>query len=305
MNAIDNRLGFLPLGKDLPFSGGQFLVLQSFRETEDQLKEITNIDGFIYPPTEVTRKGRETFQDGQMLPMDQWEWPEVPKTSRPALLHKLAPSHDLVLDAPVNPDTRKNDAGFLMYLIGYLYGCRLQFHDWWFDGRIRMKKSHNISFRDETASNFLSTAYVTWKAWDPNLRRHFTNTLYMNSRCNIYEWDWERFMIAYMVFDACYKHAKSLGQVHAPTHRERFEKMCTRYGLQFNRDVCDKIVKLRNELSHEALWNSGQPCNSESQESYDLTEYLRGINHRLIPAILQFPTNYIGSDWDSRSTVGF
>jgi hypothetical protein len=127
----------------------------------------------------------------------------------------------------------------------------------------------------------------------------------MNSRSELYEWDWERFMIVYMVFDACYKHAKGMGEVPACAHSARLEAMCRRYGLHCDASLGREIVGLRNVLFHEALWDGGQPCNSGGQRSFDYTECLRGINHRLIPAMLGYSSDYIGSRWDCRGACGF
>ncbi|MEO7860566.1 MAG: hypothetical protein ABIU05_08995 [Nitrospirales bacterium] len=244
--------------------------------------------------------------DDEIAPEEAWDWEEVPKTERPALLHRLPPSHDLTLEQPpIDDDPRKSDGAFLMYLVGYLYGYRLQFYDWWFDGRINMKSSHNINVGDEKAAEFLSRSYATWKTWTPDVRKHFSNILYMNSRSEVYEWDWERFMIAYMVFDACYKHAKGMGEVQSPSHQGRIEDMCKQYGLYFHANLGREIVDLRNDLFHEALWDGGQPCNSGGQRSFAFTEFLRGINHRLIPAMLGYSTEYIESRWDCLSTCRF
>ena len=112
-------------------------------------------------------------------------------------------------------------------------------------------------------------------------------------------------MIAYMVFDACYKHGKELGKVQSCSHTARIEEMCKRYGLYCDVSLSEEIVGLRNVLFHEALWDGGQPCSSGGQRSFDYTECLRGINHRLIPAMLGFSSDYIGSRWDCLGISGF
>lgn len=282
------------------------MLLDSYVDAENAVGTATNEDGFVYPPLVKKVRAQAKIFDGAFLPENQWDWEDVPNTERPAHLHRLPPSHELRLEAySFDSDLRKNDGGFLMYLAGYLFGYRLQFADWWFDGRIKMKSSHNVLVRDEKAEAFLSSSYATWKTWSPEARKHFTNILYMNSRSEVYEWDWERFMIAYMVFDACYKHAKSMGHVQKCLHQDRLKRMCDRYGLYFHEDLSGEIVSLRNNLFHEALWDGGQPCNSGGQNSFNLTEYLRGINNRLIPAMLGYSTEYIGTHWNSLSRCGF
>jgi hypothetical protein len=251
-------------------------------------------------------RAQPQIEEGKILSEEQWDWEEVPRTERPAQLHRLPASHELRLEqAPIDNDFRRNDGAFLMYLAGYLYGYRLQFYDWWFDGRINMKKSHNVLVRDDKAADFFSKCYSVWKRWPRDTRGYFTNILYMNSRLELYEWDWERFMIAYMVFDACYKQAKEMGQVKSCSHANRIEKMCKRYGLYCDTSLSGKIAGLRNALFHEALWDGGQPCSSGGLKSFDHTKCLRGINHRLIPAILGYSTEYVGTHWDSFSPCRF
>lgn len=307
MDSVAGHLGFLPIKNTIHFSGGAFVLLENYQAGADAVRVRTNADGFVYPPLEKRmRASQPKVQDGNVLPEDQWDWEEVPKTERPAHLHRLPPSHELQLDEPpFENNLRKHDGAFLMYLAGYLYGYRLQFHDWWFDGRVNMTSSHNINGRDEKATDFLTKSYANWKTWNSDVRKHFTNILYMNSRSELYEWDWERFMIAYMVFDACYAYAEQRGVVRSRTHTGRLEAMCKQYGLYFDAVVSKKIVDLRNNLFHEALWDGGQPCNSGGQSSFELTEFLRGINHRLVPALLGYPTNYIGSRWDLLGACGF
>lgn len=307
MDSKASQLGFLPVERTIRFSGGAFVLLDDYQDVAGAVWAATNADRFVYPPLEKRMRATQPkVQDGNVFPEEQWDWEEIQKTERPAHLHRLPPSHELQLDEPpFENNLRKHDGAFLMYLTGYLYGYRLQFYDWWFDGRVNMKSSHNINVRDEKATDFLSMSYANWKTWSPDMRKYFTNILYMNSRSELYEWDWERFMIAYMVFDACYAYAEQRGEVRSPTHKGRFEAMCKQYGLYFDAAVSEKIVGLRNDLFHEALWDGGQPCSSGGQRSFCYTEFLRGINHRLIPAILGYSTEYIGSRWDCFGTCVF
>ena len=121
----------------------------------------------------------------------------------------------------------------------------------------------------------------------------------------MYEWDWERFAINYMVFDACYRHAESIASVRSPSHADRFQTLFSKYDLYFNADKAQEIVDLRNNLFHEALWDNGQPCNAGGQTSFDLTEFLWAINQRLIPALLGHSTEYIKARWDYLGTFAF
>ena len=115
----------------------------------------------------------------------------------------------------------------IIHLLGYLHGTWLQFSDWWFDSRVPLKQGHNIHFIESTAEHFLSHAYKEWQTWHPTVRQRFTNILFMLNRAPSYEWDWERFVIEYMVLDACYKTGTDLKLFKkAESHSKRIDRMC-------------------------------------------------------------------------------
>jgi hypothetical protein len=157
--------------RTIHFSGGALVLLDNYQEVADAVGAASNADGFVYPPLEKRmRATHPKFRDGNVLPEEQWDWEELPKTERPAHLHRLPPSHELRLEEPpFEKDLRKHDGSFLMYLAGCLYGYRLQFYDWWFDGRVNMTSSHNIIVRDEKVAEFLSKSYGNWKTWSSDV----------------------------------------------------------------------------------------------------------------------------------------
>ena len=80
-------------------------------------------------------------------------------------------------------DFREADGAFLMHLAAYLYGYRLQFHDWWLDGRIPMKRgTHHIIIPDSIAEQFFSVAYKQWRDWDEASRRALLHDTHMFAR---------------------------------------------------------------------------------------------------------------------------
>ncbi len=133
MDSRGGWFGFLPIQRTISFSGVSLVLLDNYQEVEGAVRAAANADGFVYPPLEKRMRAQPKFHDGKVLPKDQWDWEEVPKTERPAHLHRLPASHELRLErSPIDNDLRKNDGAFLMYLAGYLFGYRLQFYDWWF-----------------------------------------------------------------------------------------------------------------------------------------------------------------------------
>ncbi|MGE0825629.1 MAG: hypothetical protein AB7G75_02800 [Candidatus Binatia bacterium] len=276
-------IGFLPVDHDVLFDGGRFSVLDDYASSLQYIEACKNRDGYLYF---IEKRGR-TSQD-------------VPQTERPAPLFRLPPSHHLVLaQRPEGNALRNRDGAFLMHLAGYLYGYRLQFHDWWFDGRVRMTSSHPLAFRYQAESLFLNRAFEKWRTWFPSTQKRFTNALYMLSRAEMYEWDWERFTIYYMVLDALYRTAQEVHNVPKTSHKKRLPTLCDRYGLYKNDVHIEKIVGLRNELFHESLWSGQQPCTAIREASYRQIDNLKRINQRLIPALVEFDTPYIASPWNS------
>jgi hypothetical protein len=290
-----DQIGFLPVARTIEFDGGKFIPLSKFPDALAGVKGVQNQDGFVYPPLAKEVK----------MPADA-RWEDVPNTERPALLHKLPPSHDLVInESPINGNLRANDGAFLLHLAAYLHGVRLQFHDWWFDGRVPIKSTYGIIVKPGPERDFFSHAYRTWKSWPDEARLLFTNILYMNSRSPSHEWDWERFTINYMVFDACYKLARIRCKIKANGHADRLKKMCQYFTLAVETHNLNEIYRLRNPIFHEALWDGSQPCTAVSDSAFMQVDNLRRLNQRLIPALLNYSTDYIGTSWSSFSPCIF
>ena len=309
-----DKIGFLPIKHRIEFDGGAFIPLPEFDETERIIDNWKNRDGFIYPPTIIMKQGFSLPGEPKEI-----EGKDIQNTERPALLHKLPASHELsITNDPVDADFRKSDGAFLMYLASYLFGVRLQFHDWWFDGRVPIKRTHNISVNKQTESNFFSYSYYTWSQWPKDRRIRFTNILYVNSKAPSYEWDWERFFINYMVFDALYKFAEIPFDDKKPRHGERLNKMCKHFGLACEEENLKKIRNLRNNLFHECFWCETQGSKNEAQSGqsdvrpgrvYDVgffqSQNLWRLNQRLIPAILRYDTKYISTTWSCMGSFKF
>lgn len=286
-------VGFLPIRDALHFAGGRLEPAPAFDEVSAYVKDVTNADGFVYPPIVY----RATASS---LDLKRAKWTEVPKTRRQAHLHHLPPSHFLYLDQPpACGDLRSSDGAFLIHLTGYLFGYRMQFHDWWIDGRARMSSAHAVYVASQTASKFIGHAYAEWRCWPQSEQKRFTNALYMLGRGPLYEWDWESFTIYYMVFDALYRTARKLHGVPNATHAERPKEMCRHYGLVFDQNLLTKIVTLRNELFHEALWFGAMPGFDPAGETWNRVSELRRICERLIPAMLGYKNQYVASPWNT------
>jgi hypothetical protein len=297
-NSQGDLFGFLPVKKCFAFED---VIIEPVTDYDDALKCLikeSHRDGFIYPPI---------CEEGQINPKTSRHTKRVPRTRRPALLHRIPPSHRLTIQSRAGMhELRIGPAGFLVHLLGYLYGVRLQFHDWWVDGRLPLKMQHNIYLTDECAQSFLSGSYGRWKSWTSNQKDLMTNILYMHARAASYEWDWERFAIEYMVFDGCCALAKGLfRKLKLSNHEKRLVNICKHFGIPLNKDLFNDIVKLRNGLFHKALWGNAQPCTTVKGNAFLIPHHLRRLNQRVIPALLGAPIEYIKTPWWTLGTFAF
>jgi hypothetical protein len=283
-----DRIGFLNVASNFTFDGGSLTMCAEFPKAKRWVDKYANEDGYVYPPI---------VQDVQV---DLWTGKKarLPKTKRPTLLHRLPPSHELALKGVRDiQKSRLGLSGFVTQCFGFLFGTRLQFFDWWLEGRIPIKSTSNVYVDRKTAESFVSKAIDTWKKFDRRNKRAVSNLLYLYAKSGSLEWDWERFQMEYTVFDACYalmKRGRLVG--HSP-HGLRFKSVCQSHGLKYNGRLVRKFVQLRNDLLHEALWDGGQINTARGLAAFMASYHLRRFNHRLITAILTGRTEYTSSPW--------
>jgi len=288
--------GYLPYGLTVEFKEGKISPVENFDEVAAWIDKYKNQDGFIYPPIEKR----------VWLDIKYGNKTEVPNSERPALLHRIPASHKLSLFSSDDEEKiRKGPGSFIIHLLAYLFGVRLQFYDWWFDGRVPIKSTHNIHFRQTVVENFISCCYETWRKWCEPKQKLITNILYMHSRSLSYEWDWEQFMIEYTVLDGCWKLSKSLYNLKQCKHKDRIRVLCEEFGIPTRGKLIQDIVQLRNDLFHETLWDKSQPCTATDGPGFASSFHLRRFNQRLIPAVLGYRTPYIKTKWWHMGTFCF
>ncbi len=287
--AYTDKFGFLNIKSSLLFEGGSVDVMDDFDLIRKYVEDNTHKDGFLYPPQiKSMRVDPSTMEDIE----------EIPKTRRPALTYKLPSSHKISLHMKGDEnDIRTKDAGLVIHLLAYLFGTRLQFSDWWHDGRIPIKSTHNVDLSVITAENFISKSLVNWRQWNECHKQWMLNILIMHSRAASYEWDWERFTIEYMVLDGIYKLvSEQFGLKGRPPHKQRLKILLDQFEMEYDDDKVNEIYELRNDLFHQSLWGKGLPCTHKASAFYGQLN-LSKINNRLIPAALGYETKYIRSSW--------
>jgi len=193
---LEDQFGFLRYDRPIAFDGITVVPLPNHSEIATAISGVEHKDGFWYPPPS---------HQAELDPRTQEPIRDIPNTKRPAFLWKIPASHSLTAPTSLDRDPFRRDTGlFLIHLLAYFFGTRLQFHDWWVDSRIPTRPQADVLNPSRVVEPFMSTCYRTWQAWTPEDRSSTTGVLYMHSRIPGYEWPWERFAFEYMVFDGLY-----------------------------------------------------------------------------------------------------
>jgi hypothetical protein len=293
---VRDRFGFLPCEYAIEFGGGTISPVPNYDEIRASVEEHTYDDGFLYP--HLTRRVSELDEKTET------KWP-------PSLTYQISASHELGLSSGGTlEELRRGPSGFVIHLLAYLFGVRLQFHDWWVDGRMPIRSTHNIHVTKTIAEDFLSYCYQIWRKWPERNQKLISNLLFMHSRAPSYEWDWERFMIEYMVVDGCWKLFEYVGKneyvdKRKPGHGDRIKTLCHNWDIPADNTLIDSIVKLRKDLFHETIWDGSQPCTGVNSEAFVQAYNLRQLNQRLIPALLGYNNSYVRTSWWALGTCLF
>lgn len=292
-NTYKVQFGFLPAADSVTFSGGKIIALPEFDINVADVAKLTHPDGHVYPPSshDITKK-------------PHWKkWRKISQTERAAHLHRLPPTHYLKINhaCPDEQAARYGDAGFIMHFLGFIYGFRCQFYDWWMEGRINVRG--DIDYIRPTSSyigDCLERAFLMWSSWPSRQQIVAINILFLHTRTQVYENEWERFQAEYQILDAIFSLAKETKQIIVPRyikHDKRPSVLCERYGIPAADDKFEKIRILRNDLLHEVLWDGGMPGEARSEISYRTSHWLHKLTKRIMLAVLGIDNDYIHSPW--------
>jgi hypothetical protein len=292
-----DSFGYLSERIDFSFPGGSIKTSSDFAKVRKWVNAQTNKDGYLYPSTEYKVTKDITSN----------KWKRIPKTSRPAKFFHIPASHDIILSKPGDQKSdRYGLAGFVVQSLAILYGTKLQFWDWFIEGRVPTKtRTINIAIFPDDVEKFFESAALTWQGYTELNKRRMVNLMFVHSVAGSLQWDWQRFLLEYMVTDACYRIANSLRKCSSPRHQSRFEALCDSFGLTKETQWFEIFVRLRNGLFHETLWDGGRIFTARSSISFWAPEHLRRFNHRLITVLLCGRGRYTQSKWFSIGTYGF
>ncbi|MBM2842137.1 MAG: hypothetical protein HW412_2665, partial [Bacteroidetes bacterium] len=230
-------------------------------------------------------------------------------SNEPFQLSHVFPSHKLVLANNLDQGSNRDGiAGFIVQSLAFLFGTKLQFWDWHLEGRIPVRID-NIDFSQlpKSLNIFFHKAIHTWNQYDPTEKRRILSILFVHSVAGAIEWDWQQFMLEYMVTDACYKMIAENKKDRKTKNRLKkpFEVLCDRFGLIEDSARFRHFKALRDKLFHETLWHGGHVFTYRSSESTYAPIFLRRFNNRVITGILCGKCSYVGSRWTSLSPASF
>jgi hypothetical protein len=278
--SYEDKFGYLPYELEFTFSSGKVIPLPRFHKAVEVIQRRTHTDHYVYPP----RKSKSA-RGG-------------------ASLHRLPSTHLLQLDKrfPDQEQARYGEGGFVMHLLGFLYGHRCHFHNWWIDGRVLVPgEIDHVPPSAKQAGELISRALETWHNLATRQRYIAINVLFLHTRTQMYEFEWERFSNSYLVFDAIYALARDTG-ILAPNrsairHEDRIGRIADQFGIPLDAEKVKHIVKLRNDLLHEALWDERMPGEARSEISFYASYWLHKLTKRAMFAVLGLKGTYIRTPW--------
>ena len=157
---LATRFGFLSEPFSMSVATVRIEPLPDYGERRAWYKANAHADGFFYPPQIAHYKRTYDGARGRKLP----------HTTRPAGVYKLPASHAIEISAPIEQNQPYSDANFLIQILGFIFGTRLQFEEWRLDGRVPTKSVLNVSIENATRAHFVEHMYRWWRTLPPDHR---------------------------------------------------------------------------------------------------------------------------------------
>lgn len=280
---VEAKFGWIPHRIDINGNDISISTLPEFLENVDYV-----IDNYFYPPC-VKYYKRNFINNTEK---------EIQNSQREAPLYLLRYTHKIKIS---KKNEKKDNHQFLEYIIqflGFIYGYRTHRENNPTDSRTYTKSNSLHSCPQPTwfEKNF-DIIIKFWKKLNKRDKIVFTNALFFHNRVKSYTWDWEQFSNEYQVFDALYKVAHNLYCLKAKSHSLRFDAACKKFNIYYDKNVLRTIVKLRNDIIHEALWDGNLPI-TKSIKGISYFNYLHKFNQRFGLAIMGFKGEYIKLPWN-------
>jgi len=286
-----SRIGFLIEPISFRFEHVRLEPLPDHADQGAKFRRHCNADGYFYPPLTASYRLTKVGTRGRRLP----------GTSRPALVFHLPASHTLSVDASVLPTHPHphSDSMFILQVLAFITGTRLQFEQWRLDGRVPCTSTLGAWVQSDIQAHFVEYAYVWWRALPTEHQVRSINLFHAYNRAISAEFPWDVFTQQYMVFDGIYRlHAKLAGIKSDVGHHKRLELIAGAYGVPMDDQISKLLYRARNDLFHEAIWAGaivGYP--PELPDSHHFPRYLRQLNARLLCAMVGYRNSFTKSVW--------
>ncbi|NTU41522.1 MAG: hypothetical protein HGA78_00400 [Nitrospirales bacterium] len=172
-----------------------------------------------------------------------------------------------------------------------------------------MKIGADHSFPEiHKAEKAINTAASVWQEWETRQQLVTLNILYLHNRTDTYEMEWERFQAEYQIFDAVFALARDTNKNISKqkySHSDRLKALCDHYGIAADENRFSTIVRLRNDLIHEVIWDNRMPGEARSSESFYASYWLHKYTRRALLAVLGLKGPYVHYPWWSKDRCSF
>jgi len=199
---------------------------------------------------------------------------------------RMPASHTLTISGCTEDDPKRGAAAFLVHFIAFIYGTRLQFSDWWVDGKVPFKNRQgtDVGVMDSDVKEIVKAACLKWSSLPSNeMRAAFTNALFFHGKMLSTDWEWEKFLIEYIVFDALWFATGLKSRFGDVKHKERLRRAASEYRLCVIEERFKELVDLRNDLFHQCIWAERMPGEAGKSMSVAYAPWhLRRFNSVLI-----------------------
>ncbi len=291
MHLID-EFGFLRLKSPFNIGGYRIQIIPKYEQQISIIGKYANKDGYYYPPiiktyklnVKTNKKSRNAYRN----------------TARPASIFRVAVTHQILCESEMSSNQfRESDGHFILSFLGFLYNTRLQFWNWWWEGRINIKQEQTIQFSENQLPDILTKGLTFWKAFSLSQQKTFLNASFLYQRGKALEWPYEQFLHYYICLDAIWyleNFNYNLSKKRF-THKERIITLCQKLNIIYDNDAVDLVYKTRNDLFHEGLFGSLNPLSRVSPDRYEVTRYLDLLIERMLIAILGFKPKFLSAPW--------
>lgn len=289
---FEAEFGYLPIDVACEFDGGRIMSGTRYADSLTLVQRSAHPDGHLYPPIVETRS-RGVAGD----------WEPVPRSRRGALMQSLPPTHILVIDDPSLGDPRLGEAALLLHLLAAMCGRRLQFAEWFVDGRVSIRgQADHYPPHARQLAPALGAALAQWRRWPLRPRQLAVNALYLHGRAMSLEFVWDQFVNQYLVADAAFRLVQQTTPGWSPSggHRGRLGALCSLFGVPTEGSPLQTIVDARNELFHEAQWAGGMPGMADSDELWNACLSLQGLCLRILYGAFGLRGGYLSGSWWDR-----